>query len=335
MTIDGHTLLDTDDDGRSMSRRDWLKAAMIGGWFLATRRGVLASPPASSSRDKAYREWLSAVTDSIAAPPGFDGTGVRIHFAVADIDPDKLISQKLFESVQLGPLAHGQGELKRVSYQFVENLDRTVFYDLITSKPQAFRVGEEKSSTMLVIPVLEGHQTEVAIYRDSDGWLHVSFYAPEAGTDRDRKALRALGEAQNHLVSRSAEAARTEIDRLLNSGCVDPVALCLSAYLASIEGDTGRLAKAAEAMARYDFPDRYVALANLAEDDKESRETVEKYYHKALAAGLPMLRPYLDILWQGTEGMSLDADPFGQRLREAGSRQVQNQLWSAWRPDAA
>ena len=257
--------------------------------------------PPSASSHKAYREWLSAVSDSIAVRPEFEGTGVRIHFAVADVDPERLDSRKLFESVRLGPLADGLEKLERVDYRPAKDLERTVNYHLVTNTPRAFLVGEAKSRTMLVVPVIEGRQTEMAIYSDDDGWLHVSFYAPKAGTDRDRKALHGLGKAQCHLAVRNADAARTEIDR-----CSLPVALTRCALPLGVS----RLDRARQRPARQSgrghgplrFPDRYVVLANLAEDDKQPRNTIEGYYRKGSPPGCRCFAPISTSSGRGPKG---------------------------------
>jgi hypothetical protein len=348
MTSDGNRT--SVEGGPRISRRAWLAATCVSARLLATGRPAPGgdSPDAA---DDAYLRWLWELTGPLAVPSDPDNKGVRVHFGASRIAAGvvprsgtiggPVAPRKTFDSIRLGELIQGVEPLDKagkISYVPVElpAMDATVetiwFYKP-TDRPQVLRVGEPGACTLLVVPVLEGRQTDVAVYRDPGGWLRIAFFASRLGIKQDREALRSLGETQWHLVNRNSEAARLKLAALPDAGRNDPIALCLSAYIATIRGDYERLDEAVKSMkvGEFEIADRYVARATLEEARDRPRSVVEDSYRSALAAGLPLIGPFLDTLWQGYGREKHVSQRYGDLLREAGPALVRNQIWSAWR----
>ena len=335
MTSRGYRTSGDTEGGAQLSRRTWLAAAFVGVRMLTAGRHATADEPWNS--DKPYIRWLSELTGLLATPSDIGTTGVRVHLGATRVYPE--VSRKLFESIRLGALIEGDAGLRKISPLSIKlpktdaSVETISFYDA-TSKPQVLRIGEPGSCTQVVVPVLEGRQTDVAIYRDANGWLQTAFFAPQVGNEHKRDTLQTLGEAQWLLSSRDRTAASKKLEGLPPAGRDDPIAMCLSAFIASTGDDNEQLRQTVELMNKNkcDLADLYVAQATLCEARELPQSDVEQNYRRALDAGLPLIGPFLEVLWRGTEGMNLEANRYGRQLREIGSHLVHNQLWSAWRP---
>jgi hypothetical protein len=188
------------------------------------------------------------------------------------------------------------------------------------------------------LTLVEGYRCELTFLpgRGDGGVLVTQLACSADGSARETAFRRSFSDLQLALQD-GRTPANIILARLSDWKYSDPVALAVETHLRSHQNDQAAFRKAAERLAAEHsrLPDGHVALARTHEMSAQSdHESASASYARALELGLPILTPFLEMLWVGVRRYEIKHDRVGLLERVFRSR-VTGMLWSAWNPDLA
>jgi hypothetical protein len=189
---------------------------------------------------------------------------------------------------------------------------------------------------------LDNRRSDVVVYGNAEGRLTVSQFAPLIRRDRrDRRSVETLAlqsRLQCDLSLGHAQSATRLLSALQDES--DPITTSIQAYI-SLGRQIPRGA-ANLALTRSDdfreLPDLYVykgVIAEAGHPGKSVPKAAAAEYAAALDRGLPLLLPFLEVLWDAIRrDTSIAAGSrYTEILRRIAPKCLRYQLWSAWPPE--
>jgi hypothetical protein len=97
--------------------------------------------------------------------------------------------------------------------------------------PYLLTIGIDGTETAIALYLLPGRECELVIYRNPEGWLHVTQFGPGAGNPASPRTVRDLSRVQCDLIAGEFRAAPAILQSLGDRVYDDPTSAALDAYL--------------------------------------------------------------------------------------------------------
>ena len=187
---------------------------------------------------------------------------------------------------------------------------------------------------------------DVVFYRNAAGRLTLSQFAPVSAESIDvpfrvaeSRTFALLSRLQCDLAAGDARTTPHVLSALSTDR--DPITVAIRAYMTLVRSSATDLKQTAEILQKIapEMPDVLVLKGMIAETSPEAKRGAGKLppaaaeaYRRALNQGLPVLMPFLEILWdaiQRDRAMALETR-YGSILQQIMPKRLRFQLWSAW-----
>jgi hypothetical protein len=185
------------------------------------------------------------------------------------------------------------------------------------------------------LTVLEGYRCEFAVLQGPGSGIRITQFACSLNEDAPSTDFRRSFSDLQLALQEGQTPAKTILAQLSDWKYSDPVALAVETHLRSFQKDQHAFRKAAERLAgeHSRLPDGHVALARTGDPYAQpDHQNAAAAYRRALDLGLPILMPFLEMLWEGVRRYEIKHDRIGLLEKVFRSR-LTGILWSAWNPD--
>ncbi len=234
------------------------------------------------------------------------------------------------------------GRLKARDETVPEVATVAAYAQAVPNGPYVLGVQDTSGRIEFPLLVLDGRRCDVVLYRNAQGRLTFSQFNPAVtGPKRTAEDVRNLSRLQCDLTAGQSVATPELLDAL-RGRLADPIVQLIDACMSLRQHKQDELRSQADELIRLfpSLPDGYVIRGLIHEtDDPEGRTTpaaAAAAYATALNAGLPLLLPFFEALWDAVRRDPAvgETSTYQPQLNLHAPRRVPYQLWSAWRPGA-